>query len=214
MAAAPHTCSSACQCANQTPQHTHAHTHTNCVPTSPCMVRVSSSLKNPVFVPSALKKSVLMISFSSLCGCVFQSLYFYLLSFLSPPLTPFSFSCLHWKDTVNYLNLPPPPFVSLSLCLSVSPFIHLLNRPSRQADLFTGVHSVLKVFKHHWMLWGGRARGEWIHDPHSIPLKVSNSQYTLCYNRNTRAIYPPRFITSWLRLIYATIGLANSQHFF
>lgn len=83
------------------------------------------------------------------------------ISCLSLPLTPFSFSSLHWKDSVNYLH--PPPLLCLSVCLSISfsPFIHLLNRASRQADLFTGVHSVLKVFKHHWMLRGGRAGG-WV----------------------------------------------------
>jgi len=90
------------------------------------------------------------------------------------------------------------------LCVCRSPFFHLLNRPSRQADLFTGVHSVLKEFKHHWTLWRGQSSREWIHDTHSIPLQVSSSQYTLCYNRNTRVFYPPRFITSWLRPVVPT----------
>lgn len=180
------------------PPNTHILTHS--VPTWLCMVRVSSSLKNPVFVPSALKKSVLMVSFFFLCGCVFQSLYF-----------DHSHYFLHWKDSLNYLNLTPP-LLCLSVPLSFSPFIHLLNRPNRQADLFTGVHSVVKVFKHRWM-WGGRSPGGGVDTWYPLYSSVSNSQYTLSYNRNTKLIYPPCFITSWLRLIYATVGLSISQHF-
>ena len=126
MAAAAHTCSSACQCANQTSNahthththtHTHIQTHTNTVPTSPCLVRVSSTLKNPVFVPSALKKSVLMISLSlSLSLSVGASLCFHLLSFslfTAHPLLVFTEKLI--------ISISPP---LLFLCLSHPAFIY------------------------------------------------------------------------------------------
>lgn len=216
MAAAPHTCSSACQCANQNPP-LHIHTHTHCGPTSPSMVRVSSTLKNPAFVPAALKKSVLMISFYSLfpSGCVFRSLHF--LSFSLCHSHPF---CPHWKDSVNYLHHPPPLSVCLPACLCLSlshPSFIYWTDPADRLIYSLGSTQCLKCLNTAGCCEGEQGLvggGEWIHDTHSIPLQVSNSQYTLGYNRNTRVIYPPCFITSWLTLIYTPTVLATSQQFF
>lgn len=144
------------------------------------MVRASRTLKNPIVVPAALKNRVLMISCFlplSLYPCVVIFLFISnsRLSFCASHT--FSVSWFYWNYAVNCLH-----FTLLWLSLSCLPFFHLLN--SRQTDLFTGVHSVFKVFKHHWMLWGGQGSRGVDTRYKSIAPKVSNSKNTLCYNRN------------------------------
>lgn len=156
MAASPHTCSSACQCASQHPPPL-PHTHTVCAHLALCGTGEQWPEESCLCSHIALKKSVLMISFSlSLWPCFLRSLCFYLLSFflchshhfLSPVVT---------EKIVLIISTPHPSPLLVCLSLSFSPFIHLLNRPCRQTHLFTGVHSVHKVFKHHWMLLRGQS---------------------------------------------------------
>lgn len=140
----------ACQSDPQT------HTHKHCVPTWHCMVRVGSRI--PSLLLFCIYKGRVNESF-----CFHSEGVIYFLSFC-PPLSITHTLFLFNRMTVLIISIPSsphsPPHVRLSLTL------HPLNQTSRQADLFTGVHSVLK---HHWMLggWGGgvlQSSWEWIHD--------------------------------------------------
>lgn len=174
MAAAPRTCSPACQRANHAPEClTHHGTGERCHEES----RLCSRCTN--------KESVNDLNFSPSLG-VFYKLCVSCLG-LSATHGPFVLT----EKAALIISIMPPSS-HLSVHVSLAPFTHLLSRGKDR--LFTGVHSVLKVFKHHQRWWGGHQGDVRTHDTHSIPLQDSHSQYTLCYNRNTGVIYPPCFI--------------------
>lgn len=177
MASAVYTCNSACQHASQIPTHTHTHTSTVCPPGTAWYEWAGES---HLCSFSAFTKGALMNLFAFSLG----ELSIFSLLFSS------SFDNSHSLFLLNRMPVliistppPPPPHVRLSLTL------HPLNQTSRQADLFTGVHSVLK---HRWMFGGGKSSWEWIHDTRSIALQVSDILiHTLLQWRHWRHLTSP-----------------------
>lgn len=134
---------------------------------------------------------------------IFQTCPFCLWSFLHS----LSFFPLYKKTLlISSISLLLP--VSLQLC------IHLLNRASRQADLFTGVHSVLKVFEHHWMLGRNRAH----RSGYMIPsLLLCDSPETNTHAVTWETMESFNLLTSLhldLKSLCGSNGLAISQHLF
>lgn len=155
---------------------TFCNTHKHCVPTWPCMVRASRTLKNPVIVPAALKNRVLMIScflpLSLFIPVLWFSSLFLTLVFLSVPLTHFQ----------------SPDFTEIMLLIVfISPSSDCLSPVCPSFTYWTadrqiyslGSTQYLKCLNTTGCCEGGKAPGEWIHDT-SLLLRKSPIAKTHC----------------------------------
>lgn len=112
----------------------------------------------------------------------------------SAPHTPF----VSTEKAVLIISIMPPPLICPSTSFSA------LEEKLQTGSSF---HRGPLCLKHLNTTGGMRHQGVvWIHDTHSVALQDSNSQYTLCYNRNTGVIYPPCVIRPWLQLFCTPTG--------
>lgn len=152
-----------------------------------------------------------MIYFLPLCGSnlyFYRSIVFFFVLLCFPSLTPFLSAGFKRQKGTVLIICSPRSSDCLSRSLSHPPFNYWTNPADRQIYSL-GSTQCLKCLNTTGCC--GRQSSKGVDTWYPLYSSASlNSQYTLCYNRNTGVIYSPCFIIHWLRLIQDTSGSAIS----